>query len=126
MRWIIHLGFWVFVLLLYTLFFAQAGRGFSNIFLFVTMLLPVTMAATYLTNYFLVPVYLLNDRHLLFLLYFSYTLIGALFLETVITMVIYFLVAELDINDISPAAIDVRYTLAAFLMVIFLGVAIKL
>jgi two-component system LytT family sensor kinase len=125
-RGIIHLGFWVFVFFLYTLFFAQTGRHFTHIFLFVGMLLPITMVATYFTNYYLVPVYLLSDRHLLFLLYFSYTLIGALFLETVITMVIYFLVAELDIHEISPAAIDIRYTLAAFLMIIFLGVVIKL
>ena len=122
----IHLGFWVFVLFLYTLFFAQSDRELIHICLFAGMLLPVTMVATYFINYHLVPVYLLSGSHLLFLLYFTYTLIGALFLETVITLADYFLVAELDINDISPAAIDARYALAAFLMIIFLGVAIKL
>lgn len=122
----LHLCFWVFVLLLYTLFFAQDDQNFSRIFLFVCMLMPVTMAATYFINYFLVPVYLLNNRHLLFLLYFTYTLIGALFLESTITMAIFILVAKLNIREISPAALDVRYVLTAFLMIIFLGVAIKL
>jgi sensor histidine kinase YesM len=122
----VHLGFWAFVFILYTLFFAQEEQNITHVLLFVGMLLVVTMATTYFINYYLVPTYLLQNHVLPFLLYFLYTLVAALFLESIITMATYFLVANLNIRSISPAAIDVRYALAALLLIIFLGVAIKL
>ena len=125
-RWIFHVGFWLFVLLLYALFFAQDGQEPGQIFLFVGMLLVVTMAATYFINYHLIPAFLLRNRQLMFVLYFLYTLLAALFLESIITLATYILITDLNIRDISPAALDVRYALAALLLIIFLGVAIKL
>lgn len=108
------------------LFFAQDGLPFKRILVFVSMLMPITIVATYFINYFLIPTYLLRDKHFVFLLYFIYTLIAAVFLESVITLAAYLLVANRNIREISPAAIDVRYALSALLMIIFLGVSIKL
>jgi hypothetical protein len=114
------------VLVLYTLFFANRTDNFWHMFFFVALLMPVIIAATYFVNYYLVPTYLLRDRHLSFLVYFIYTLVAALFLESAIALATFILVAGLKIQDISPAAINVRYVVAALLMIIFLGVAIKM
>jgi LytS/YehU family sensor histidine kinase len=95
-------------------------------FFFVALLMPVIVAATYFVNYYLIPTYLLRDKYFSFGVYFIYTLIAAVFLESAIAIATYILVAGLKIQDISPAAINIRFVLAALLMIIFLGVAIKM
>lgn len=125
-RWQIHTGFWVFVLILYTLFFAQGVDRFWNMFVFVALLMPVIIGASYFVNYYLVPAYLLKGRYTSFVVYFLYTLLAAVFMESFIAMGIFLLLADLDIQRISAEAINVRFVLAALLMVILLGLAVKM
>lgn len=87
--------------------------------------MPVTIGTTYLLNYYLVPRYLMKERYGFFLLYFIYTLIGSIFLEMMIAMLTFIVMAEVNIKDMSPASIDIFFLLTSLLMVVFLGVAIK-
>lgn len=105
-RWQIHTGFWVFVLILYTLFFAQGVDRFWNMFVFVALLMPVIIGASYFVNYYLVPAYLLKGRYTSFVVYFLYTLLAAVFMESFIAMGIFLLLADLDIQRISAEAIS--------------------
>lgn len=125
-RWVVHTFFWFLVLALYVILFGRQNSNYLQTFFFVGLLMPVTIGTTYFLNYFLVPKYLLKGRYVLFVLYFTYTLIGSIFLEMIIALLTFLLVAELQIRNMSPASVDIFFLLSALLMVVFLGMAIKL
>ncbi len=125
-RWWIHVGFWTFVLILYSILFGQGSHYFLKTLFFVGLLLPVTIGASYFLNYFLIPRYLLKERYGFFLLYFLYTLLGALFLEMWVVVLTFIVIAGFDINGMSPATINIPFLMAALLMIVFLAVAIKM
>jgi LytS/YehU family sensor histidine kinase len=68
----------------------------------------------------------MKERYFLFTLYFFYTLVGSLFLEMMIAILTFILVAEVRIQDMSPASIDIFFLLTSLLMVVFFGAAIKM
>ncbi len=125
-RWIIHFFFWAFVLVLYSLLFGNKSNDFSHTLFFVTLLMPVTIGSTYFLNYFLLPTYLMQGRYLEFVVYFIYTLLGAIFLEMWVTVLTFIVVAELNIKDMSPGSINFPFLMAALLMIVFLGVSLKM
>ena len=125
-RWVVHVVFWLLILFLYVVFFGRKNSNYVQTFFFVGLLMPVTIGATYFLNYFLVPRFLMNERYGYFLLYFIYTLVGSIFLEMVVAMLTFIVMAEIQIRNMSPASIDIFFLLASLLMVVFLGVAIKL
>ena len=125
-RWVIHAAFWLFVLAFYSMLFAQGSNHFLHTLFFVGLLMPVTIAATYFLNYFLVPNYLLKGKYGPFALYFLYTLVGSLFLEMWIVVLTFIVVAELNIKAMSPGSINLTFLLTSLLMIVFLGVALKM
>lgn len=124
-RWVIHFFFWLLILAFYVIFFGRRNSNYLQTFFFVGLLMPVTIGTTYILNYYLVPRYLIKERYGFFLLYFTYTLIGSIFLEMMIAMLTFIVMAEVNIKDMSPASIDIFFLLTSLLMVVFLGVAIK-
>jgi sensor histidine kinase YesM len=125
-RWIIHVLFWLVILLVYVLFFGRQNSNYVQTFFFVGLLMPVTICTTYFLNYYLIPKYLLTERYGFFLLYFVYTLIGSIFFEMSIAMITFIIMAEIRIQNMSPASFDIFFLLTSLLMVVFLGMAIKL
>lgn len=125
-RWLIHVLFWLLILAFYVVFFGRKNNNYLLTFFFVSLLMPVTISTTYFLNYYLVPRYLMKERYGFFLLYFIYTLIGSLFLEMMISMLTFIVMAEIKIRDMSPASIDIFFLLTSLLMVVFFGVAIKM
>jgi len=125
-RWVIHVLFWGLVLALYSVFFGRQNSNYGQTFFFVGLLIPVVVGTTYFLNYFLVPRYLLRERYGLFLIYFLYTLIISVFLEMMIMVLTFILLAEWQIKKMSAASIDLFFLLTSLLMVVFLSVAIKL
>lgn len=125
-RWLIHVFFWLGILVFYVVFFSRKNNNYLQTFFFVGLLMPVTIGTTYFLNYYLVPRYLMKERYGFFLLYFIYTLIGSLFMEMMISMLTFIVMAEIKIKDMSPASIDIFFLLTSLLMVVFFGVAIKM
>lgn len=125
-RWVIHLLFWLMVLAFYVVFFGRKNSNYLQTLFFVGLLMPVAIGTTYFLNYYLVPRYLMKERYGFFLLYFVYTLIGSLFLEMMIAMLTFIVMAEVNIRDMSPASIDIFFLLTSLLVVAFFGVAIKM
>jgi LytS/YehU family sensor histidine kinase len=125
-RWAMHIFFWLLILLFYAVFFGRRSENYLQTFLFVGLLMPVTIATTYFLNYYLVPRYLLHERYGKFLLYFIYTLIASVYLEMIISYFTFIVVAKLQIRSMSPATIDIFFLLSSLLLVVFLGVAIKM
>ncbi len=125
-RWVVHVAFWLFVLGFYGIFFGRANSNYLQTLFFVGLLMPVTIAATYFLNYTLVPNYLMKERYGFFLLYFLYVLVGSLFLEMMVAMLTFIVMAKVNIHDMSPASIDLFLILTSLLLVIFLTMAIKM
>lgn len=125
-RWVIHCVFWMIILVLYVILFGRQNSNYIQTLFFVGLLMPVTIGTTYFFNYFLVPRYLMKERYGFFLLYFFYTLIVSVFLEGVIMIITFILIAEFQIKNMSPASIDFFFLFSSLLMVVFLGISIKM
>lgn len=125
-RWISHVFFWVVILAFYVLFFGRKNDNYSLILFFVGLLMPVTIGTTYFVNYALIPRYLMKARYASFGLYFTYTLLGSLFLEAVIAMITFIVMAKVSIKNMSPASIDIVFLLTSLLMVIFFASGVKM
>jgi LytS/YehU family sensor histidine kinase len=125
-RWVIHILFWLLILVFYVAFFGRENSNYLQTFFFVGLLMPVTIGTTYFLNYYLVPRYLMKERYGFFILYFIYTLLGSLFMEMMIAMLTFIVMAEVRIKEMSPASIDIFFLLTSLLMVVFFGVAIKM
>jgi len=74
-----HIVFWSFIVILFTSIFGVGNTIDMNVFYFSLFLMPVTIGATYVSIYKLLPDYLLTKRYFLFTLYSSYTLIISVF-----------------------------------------------
>ena len=125
-RWIIHVLFWLVILTFYVIFFGHKNSNYIQTFFFVSLLMPVTIGTTYFVNYYLLPNYLMKERYGFFLLYFIYTLIASTYLEMIIAMLTFIVMAGINIRSMSPASIDIFFLLTSLMMVVFLGVAVKL
>jgi len=125
-RWLVHFFFWLFILLFYVVFFGRRESNYIQTFFFVGLLLPVTIGATYLLNYFLIPRYLMTERFGLFALYFIYVLIGSLFMAMMIAVLTFIVMAGSRTQAMSPASFDLVFLLTSLLVVVFLAVAIKM
>ena len=125
-RWLLHVIFWLAVLVFYTFFFGYKSVDYKITFSFVIILLPVTMVTTYFLNYELIPNYLFKKRYGKFLLYFIYTLIVSFYIEMVTVMGIFIMVAELNIKEFHPANTNALILIAGMYVIVFLGAAVKL
>jgi sensor histidine kinase YesM len=125
-RWLIHVFFWIAVLIFYAIFFGRKNSNYDQTFFFVGLLMPVTAATTYFVNYYLVPQYLLKSRYAIFSLYFVYTLLISLLLEMIISFFTFLIMAGMKVSNMSPASIDIFFLLTALLMIVFFSLAIKL
>ncbi len=78
-----HIVFWCFIVVFFTSIFGVGNTMDINVVYFSLFLMPVTIGATYVSIYTLLPDYLITKRYVLFGLYSSYTVIilvfGALF-----------------------------------------------
>jgi len=125
-RWVLHTAFWVIVLFLYGIFFGRRNSNYFQTLFFVGLLMPVVIGATYIFNYFLIPRFLITGRYFLFFLYSFYTILSSLFLEMMVALLTFLIMAEFRAQNMSPASIDIFFLLSSLLLVVFLGVAIKM
>lgn len=125
-RWLLHLVFWLAVLIFYTIFFGYKNVDYKITFSYVVVLLPVTIVTTYFLNYELIPHYLFKKRYGKFILYFIYTIIISFYIEMVTVIVIFITVAELNMSELHPTNTDAILLIAGMYVVVFLGVAVKL
>ncbi len=123
-RWVIHIFFWLMVLAFYVIFFGRKNSNYLQTLFFVGLLMPVTIITTYFLNYYLVPNYLMKERYGYFTAYFIYALIGSLFLEMMISVLTFIVMAELNIHDMSHASIDLFFLLDSLFLVVFFTMGI--
>ncbi|WP_457617153.1 sensor histidine kinase [Lutibacter sp.] len=93
---ILHLVFWGVVYFFYTYFLGYGSNNTDYVNKFSAFLMPVTIGISYFFLYFLIPNYLLKQKHALFLLYSVYTFIISVFL--IILSILYGLVFLIELN----------------------------
>jgi LytS/YehU family sensor histidine kinase len=125
-RWMMHIAYWVIILLFYTVFFGRKNNNYIQTLFFVGLLMPIVIGITYLFNYYLIPHFLMVGRYGVFFLYSCYTILTSLFLEMMVALLTFLVIAGLKIQNMSPASLDILFLLSSLLVVVFLGVAIKL
>lgn len=125
-RWPLHILFWLVIVFLYVLFFGRQSSNYPQTLLFVGLLMPITMGASYYLNYRLVPNYLLKAHYGKFILYFMYTILASVYAEMLIVIFIFISLADVKVGNMTPASIDIFFLLLALLMAVLLAGAIKL
>lgn len=121
-----HILFWLMVLLFYTVFYGHQRQEYYKTFVYVCLLLPVTIGISYLMIYFLIPRFLLERRYGLFSLLFSYTLLLSVWLESIIISIAFITIAEYKVANLNPATFDIFFLIVSMYLVVFLAIAIKL
>jgi len=83
--------YWLFAAMFLLLFFVSNGHSFSQVFYFISFLLPVVIGTAYYVNTKLIPEFLVRKKTGLFVLYLIYTIIISLYLHYLIVyLAVYF------------------------------------
>ncbi len=98
----LHFIFWVGVWAFYLYFFSYNSNDINYIIWFSSLLLPVTIIATYLTNFILIPKFLLTKKYFKFSLYTFYSLVLSTYLIIMAIFGGYIFVTNLNITKIPP------------------------
>ena len=112
--------FWMSVLIVLTLLFVTSLKGFAIAFFFVSFLMPVVVGSSIFFNQFLIPRYLLTNRRWKFALYFLYLLIVSIYLELLVIILAFAILADYQIANLGKIAGDV-YLLTIILYLVVFG-----
>ena len=115
-----HTLFWIIIVALLTLMFGSSYENYVEPFLFVSMLLPAIAGTAYFFNYYLVPRYLFEKRTFRFILYSCYLLIISLYLEMVVVIVAFILLARYRYDHMVPLAADIPFLAVILYGIVFL------
>ena len=107
MKTYFHLLFWIATLLLLTFIYSPYYRSVSESFYFVSILLPVIIGTSYFFNFHLVPKFLLTKKYAKFILYSVYMLIISLYLEMLVIMLSFIILAHFSYQNMSPVSSDI-------------------
>jgi hypothetical protein len=99
--------YWFFAGLLLLIFFVGKGHSFSQVFYFVTFLLPVVIGTSYYVNHTLIPEYLLRKRYGLFSLYTIYTIIISLYFQYLIIFIALFIFQSFQLGGASLLTLNI-------------------
>lgn len=102
-----QLFFWFGILILFSIIFNKYFRSISETFYFVAMLMPVIVSTSYFFNHFLIPRFFRKGHYLKLILYGVYMLIVSLYLEMIVLMLSFALLASYSYANMSPVISDV-------------------
>lgn len=122
----LHIGYWAAILVLLTLFFGNNWQSRSLAFYFSTMLLPVVMGTTYFFNLVLVPKYLLTGRYGRLALYFCYMLIISLYLEMLVALISFVLIANYEVEVMGLQSMSIFILGGTLYLIVFVTSFIRL
>jgi two-component system, LytTR family, response regulator LytT len=107
---LLHVGYWGVVYLFLALLFGLRGEYVQQSLLFALLLMPVTMGATYVVSYRLIPAYLGRDP-LQFVVWLALVLVASFYLILLLITGLFIVVAENDLRALNPAIHDFFYAM---------------
>jgi hypothetical protein len=121
-----HSFFWLASLCLLTLLFGQDSKDYIQSFYFASLLLPIAMGTSYFFNYFLLPNYLFKRRFFWFAVYFIYSIVISLYLEMLVTIGAFILMANYQFEEMNPLTVNTVTMGIAIYFIVFLSAFAKL
>lgn len=123
---LLHLLFWVGVLLFFTYFFRGNSANFNDTLKFSFFLMPITIATTYVSIYKLIPEYLIPKRYWRFGLYSLYTFIISVYLLFVSIFFSFIYLSNFEYTEMNPATKNIIFIATAVYLVVMIVSAFKL
>ena len=114
-----QLIFWIASSVILVLLFSKSLGGFLFSFYFVSFLLPVILGTNWVFNYFLVPKYLVQNKRGRFALYFSYLLIVSVYLEMLVMVLAFVILADYRIENLGTIASDIYLLTVILYLIVF-------
>ena len=111
--------FWLLVISLLTVLFGHSNSSYSESFYFVSMLLPVIVGTSYFFNSFLVPGYLFKKKVFKFILYSFYMLIISAWLEVLVVMLTFVVLANYQYENMNPVTTNVFVLAVTLYCIVF-------
>jgi LytS/YehU family sensor histidine kinase len=96
------------------------------IFWFSSILIPITIANTYFTTYYLIPNYLIKKKYWQFLLYSIYALIGSAYIISLSMFFGFIFLSELDFKNMPPLSRSLPFILMSMYLIIIIVSSFKL
>jgi hypothetical protein len=84
------------------------------------MLLPVVVGTCYFFNLYLVPLFLLKKKYFRFGLYSVYMIVLSLYLEMIVIILSFIILANYSANNMSPVSSDVFVLAALLYLIVFI------
>jgi sensor histidine kinase YesM len=125
-RIFLHILFWLAVYLFFIVFFGRSSRDYSVTIIFVSMLLPLSIATTYFLNYFLIPRYLFTKKYSRFTLFVFYTFVISVWLELFISLGVFIFITNYQSEKMNSSSFDGLLLMVGLYFTIVIAVAIKL
>ncbi len=125
-RTILHITYWMIVLLFLTLFFGHNWESYILAFYFSTFLLPIVIGTSYFFNWWLVPRSLLTGRYWHFALYFFYMLVVSLYAELLVALLSFILIANYKIEVMGLESISIFFLGATLYLIVFVTSFIRI
>lgn len=123
---LLHVIFWLGVLLFYSYFFENNPEHRKDTILFALFLMPTTIATTYVASYKLIPDYLLVKRYWRFALYSLYTFIISLYLLFVTIFFSFIYISNFQYTEMNPLTKNVFVIFSAVYLIVIVVSAFKL
>lgn len=111
--------FWVISLIILVLLFSNSLGGIVLSLYFVTFLFPVILSTTFIFNRFLVPHYLLQGKRWKFSLYFFYLLVISVYLEMLVMVLAFVILADYQFENLGSIAGDIYLLTIILYLIVF-------
>ncbi len=121
----LHAVYWLVVLIFLTIFFGFIWESTILAFYFSSLLLPIVIGTTYFFNFYLVPQYLLKGKYRRFALYFFYMLVVSLYLEMLVSILSFAIIAEARIQVIKLEGISIFILGITLYLIVFISSFIR-
>lgn len=123
---LLHVIFWVTVLLSYSYFFGHNTENINYVFSFSLFLMPVTIGTTYTVTEILIPKYLIKEKYLFFILYCIYTIIISAFFIVISFFYGLIFLSSLKYEGMAPMTRTPLFPFIAVYFVVFIASALSL
>ena len=111
--------FWVVAMIILVLLFSNSIGGIVLSLFFVTFLFPVILSTTFIFNRFLVPRFLLQGRRWRFSLYFFYLLVISVYLEMLVMVLAFVILADYRFENLGAIASDIYLLTIIMYLIVF-------
>ncbi|MUP45977.1 LytTR family transcriptional regulator [Gramella sp. BOM4] len=121
-----HIAYWALILVFLSIFFGFVWESNLLAFYFSCMLLPIVIGTTYFFNFYLVPKFLFKGKYRRFAIYFFYMLVVSLYLEMLVALLSFSIIAEASTQVIRLEGISIFILGITLYLIVFLSSFIRL